>query len=49
MSLDLLVDKTSAETFFFDGMYSMTNLIFPNENSKGIEIFIDNEDKVTIH
>lgn len=31
IDMEVIIDKTSIEAFFFDGMYSMTNLIFPEE------------------
>lgn len=31
ITLEVIIDKTSVEAFFFDGMYSMTNLVYPNK------------------
>lgn len=40
ISLEVLIDRSSIETFFFEGMYAMTNLVYPkDENATGIEIF----------
>lgn len=46
--LEVIIDKSSVEAFFFDGMYSMTNLIYPDESQRGIEIFPDNDERITI-
>ena len=37
VNMDILIDRNSIETFMFDGMYSMSNLVFSAES--GIQVF----------
>lgn len=48
IDMEVIIDKTSIEAFFFDGMYSMTNLIFPEEFQKNIQIFANDEEKLNV-
>jgi sucrose-6-phosphate hydrolase SacC (GH32 family) len=32
VDMEIILDRSSVEAFFFEGMYSMTNLIYPAEN-----------------
>ena len=45
ITLEVLIDTISVEAFFFDGMYSMTNLVLPLSKQTGIKIFISDEHK----
>ncbi|MEK0750796.1 GH32 C-terminal domain-containing protein, partial [Mycobacterium ulcerans] len=38
LKLHLLVDRSSVEVFINDGEKTLTNIIFPNESSEGIEM-----------
>mmetsp|Transcript_22219 Transcript_22219/g.21446 ORF Transcript_22219/g.21446 Transcript_22219/m.21446 type:complete len:223 (+) Transcript_22219:385-1053(+) len=46
--LELLIDKSSVEVFFFDGMYSMTNIIFPEEESLGLTLWSNDFSKLSV-
>jgi len=39
-NLSVIVDRSSVEAFFFDGLYSITNLVLWNKTAKGIELFV---------
>ena len=43
--MEILIDRNSVEAFMFDGMYSMSNLVFSTES--GVELFT-NDPYVTI-
>lgn len=50
IKLELLIDKTSVEAFFFEGMYAMTNLVYPkHEEQRYIHLFPDDDERLTIN
>ena len=48
VDMEIILDRSSVESFFFEGMYAMTNLIFPDELQRGLEIFPDDDERITI-
>lgn len=47
-SINVLIDRSSVEAYFFDGIYSMTNLVFPSVTNKGVEIWINDENEIEV-
>jgi len=47
-NLSIIVDRSSVEAFFFDGLYSITNLVFGDSKAKGIELFVSDDSKAWI-
>ncbi len=47
VKIEVVIDKASVEAFFFD-WYSITDMVFPQETSRGVELFVSDE-KVQIH
>lgn len=48
ITLDILIDHSSVEVLFFDGQYSLTNLVYFDEASNGIEIWASDEKAVSV-
>jgi len=48
LSQHLLVDKSSIEVFAQDGEYVFTDLIFPKDDSRELEFYVE-DGEVTIH
>ncbi len=46
--LDVLIDRSSVEAFFFGGLYSMTNLVFPGLADTGIQVWINDETEIQV-
>jgi sucrose-6-phosphate hydrolase SacC (GH32 family) len=47
-TLDVIIDRSSIETFFFGGLYSITNLVLGNKDDNGIEVVISDESKAWV-
>jgi sucrose-6-phosphate hydrolase SacC (GH32 family) len=48
IKLNVIIDRSSVEAFFFDGLYSMTNLVFSPIEAKGISVWIDDPSLVSL-
>jgi fructan beta-fructosidase len=46
--LNVLIDKSSVEAYFFEGLYSMTNLVFPGLADTGVQIWINDETELYV-
>lgn len=42
-NIEILVDRSSVEAFFLDGLFSATNLVYPHLHPKGVTLFIDSD------
>ncbi|MCR2823036.1 glycoside hydrolase family 32 protein [Lederbergia panacisoli] len=49
IKLNVLVDKSSIEVFAQDGEFVITDLIFPSDNDRGLEFFIEGNEVLIRH
>jgi sucrose-6-phosphate hydrolase SacC (GH32 family) len=48
IKMEVLLDRSSVEAYFFGGLYSMTNLALGDDKCNGVVLFIDDYDNAYV-